>query len=596
MADKIEASIAPKELVLAPGDNAEATATLHNLGQSVDQFTLSVDGLDPGWYTLPVSSVALFPNDVDNLKLVLHPPKGDDTKAGSYTGRINVASQENPGEVATVEIIIEIRAVPRVELSISPESASGRYGAYQILLNNPGESEATLNLKAGDAGAGLQYSLRPESLTVPAGGNSQVELEVRMGLITYLGFGEKVFDFQVAATPGGGTAADETPSVSGQLVRIPWYRILKRVRIPKIRIPWLARQPVITEFKATSLDQREFTLKWSTKRATGVRLNDQEIGLQGEEPVYPGENASYVLSVMNKHGQSSQTLELRPAPAPQARVSERIRASLTATELQAYAGGPPVVASLELQNLGDIVDKFLVSVDGLDEDWYSRSASSIALFPQASQQVQISFQVPKKKGIRARSYPFALKISSQSLPQEYASIVAEIQVLPSAEFKLQVRPYRISARRKGTFRINLANTSVSNLSLTLSATDLDEGLRFFFKDENPSVTAWNTIEVPVVAKPKRGSGVGERRRYDITVTATDGDGNSQTVNCELHHRPFMASWKPVFRLIRAIIVLGALGVGGYYLLRLGGGWRLLRSSPQSWVNQLVRVVEGFFSR
>lgn len=169
-------------------------------------------------------------------------------------------------------------------------------------------------------------------------------------------------------------------------------------------------------------------------------------------------------------------------------------------------------------------------------------------------------------------------------------------MLPSVEFKLGVHPFRVSCRRKGTFQITLANIGVSDASFTLDATDLDEGLRFRFKAENPAVPAWNTVEVPMVARPKRGSGIGEKKRYDITVTAATGEGNPQQVNCQLNHNPFIGSWRPILRLIRIIIVLGIIGVGVYYLLRLGGGWGVLTRSPQTWADQLIRTIEGWFLR
>jgi len=34
----------------------------------------------------------------------------------------------------------------------------------------------------------------------------------------------------------------------------------------------------------------------------------------------------------------------------------------------------------------------------------------------------------------------------------------------------------------------------------------------------------------------------------------------------------------------------------YFVLQWGGGWKTLTSSPQTWVNQLIRTVEGWFFR
>lgn len=241
-----------------------------------------------------------------------------------------------------------------------------------------------------------------------------------------------------------------------------------------------------------------------------VQLDDEDVDPQGESLVHPAGTTQYVLTASNKYGTTSQTLEVHPLPLPKAKASERIRASLSPTALQVQAGVTPAQAMLQIQNLGDIVDKFLIEIEGLDESWYSRSASSIALMPQATDQVQISFQPPKKKGVKAKEYPFAVTVRSQSTPEEATSIVAQLEVLPSIDFKLGVHPYRVSCRKKGTFRIKLTNTGVSDINFALEATDLDEGLHFRFKDENPQVSAWNSIEVPMLARPKRGSGVGEK--------------------------------------------------------------------------------------
>ena len=211
MLDKVEVTVVPTAFVVAAGDTTEAAATIRNLGQTVDQFTISLDGLDPSWYSLPVSSVALFPNDQDKLRIILHPPKTAEAKTGSYPFRINVNSQENPEETAIVELTIEIRALPELELAISPQRITGSKGTYKIVVNNPSDSEATLHLKANDAHGRLRYSLQPESITVPGSGRSESTLEVRLGWMALFG-GEKEFDFQVTAELH---EAEEAKAVNG---------------------------------------------------------------------------------------------------------------------------------------------------------------------------------------------------------------------------------------------------------------------------------------------------------------------------------------------------------------------------------------------
>ncbi len=591
MSSKIEVAVAPKSFVVAAGDTIEATATLRNLGQSVDQLTLGVETLDPGWYSLPVSSVALFPNDQDNLKVVFHPPKKAETKPGSYPFRIKVVSQENPGEVTTVDLAIEIRGLPGIELDISPQSIAGWKGVYNIEVENAGDVEAKVNLSASDTKGNLRYSLQPPSLTVPSGGRGAATLVAKLGWLSFLG-GEKGFDFQVRASVA---EAEEAKTINGRLVRISSYRYL-----PKIQVPWLRQQPAIRTFEATTRDQREFKLSWSVKRAAEVKLGDEEVESSGEKLVSPTETTSYVLTASNKHGISNQTVNVQPIPTPKARVSERIRASFSPSSLEVVAGGIPVQATLALQNLEAVVDKFSVEIEGIDGAWYSRSASSMALMPQATDQVVISFQPPKRKGVRARAYPFGITVHSQNTPQEATTILGSLVVLPSVEYKIAVRPYRVTARRKGKYRVNLTNTSVSDANVRLGATDLDEGLRFLFKDENPTVASWESIEIPVIVMPKRGSTIGESKRYDITITATDNMGNSQTVNCEMYHNPFIRSWRTIFHVVRLIIFLGILGALIGFVIHWGGGLAVLTKSPQTWwnqfVNQIMRTFGAWLSR
>ncbi|HEY79310.1 MAG TPA: hypothetical protein G4O09_09375 [Dehalococcoidia bacterium] len=595
MAGKVEVTMAPTSFVVAAGDTAEATATLHNQGQTVDQLTISIDGLDPGWYSIPVSSVALFPNDQDKLKILIHPPKKAETKAGSYPFRVNVTSQENPAEITTVDLLVEIRALPEMEVSISPQRVVGHKGIYKVAINNKSSSDALVRLRASDVQGKLRYNLEPEIFTVPGSGHSEATLEVRLGWLDFFG-GSKEFDFEVLVASPEGQFAEDTKVITGQLVRKTWYRSFPSIRLPRIRLRWLERPPVINTFKASMEDKREFMLDWVVKRATEVKLDDEVVSPEGERLVRPAEPTSYVLVAANKYGSVSRTVELKPAPLPVAKTSERIRASLMPAHFQTYAGGTPVEATLQLQNLGEIVDKFMVEVEGLDESWYSRSASSMALMPQATDQVQILLNPPKKKGVKSKTYPFAVTVRSQSAPEEATTVVAELEVQPSVEFKLGVHPYRVSCRRKGTFQVTLANTGVSDASLYLDSTDLDEGLKFRFKNDNPEVISWKTIETPMVARPKRGSMVGEKKRYDITIRATTADGNTQSVNAELYHNPFIGSWRPILRVIRAVLVIAVIGVLIYFVLQWGGGWRTLTSSPQTWVNQLVNTVEGWFFR
>ncbi len=193
-------------------------------------------------------------------------------------------------------------------------------------------------------------------------------------------------------------------------------------------MPFLSRPPAIKSFQVTTDNKRDFRFKWLVQRAKNVQLDGEDVELKGEMMVHPTENKQYVLTAKNRNGSVSKMLEVKPLPIPKSKTSEKIKISLSSTHLQMQAGLIPSILTVQVQNLSDIVDKFVVDVEGLDESWYSRSASSIALMPKTTDQVQINFLPPKKKGVRAGVFPFAITVHSQSTMQESASAVGQLEV------------------------------------------------------------------------------------------------------------------------------------------------------------------------
>lgn len=587
MSERIELTASPASLRMYRGDTAESGITLRNLGTTVDQFTISLEGLDPKWYKLPVSSVALFPNDQDIVKVIVNLPEDVDPGVDAYPITVRAISQENPTDITTTQLNIEVGKAPKLELNISPERLSGRKGTYTLAVSNPDRREYQTQLHAGRSRGGLIFKLQPDSFTVPAGGKAEAALNVRLNWLSLI-LGRETFDFEVTAKQPSGASVGVV-SQNGQLVNTPWYRFFSR-----LRLPFLSKPPVIKTFEAKTDNKREYQLNWLVQRSSRVTLDGSDVETRGETEVHPTEPSKYVLTATNRYGSSTRTIEVKPLPVPQARASDKIKVSMSPVKMQTQAGLVPAQANIQIQNLSTVVDKFMVEVEGLDESWYTRSASSIALMPQASDQVQISFLPPKKKGVKSGTYPFSVIVHSQSMAQESASIIGQMEILPSTEFKLKVHPYRLSGMRKGTCNLNIANTGVSEINIAITATDLDEGLKYQFKPDNLTLGAWNTVELPIVFRPRRGSFLGAVKRYDITITASPENGNPQPANCEFTHSPFLKSWKPIFRLIRIIIGLAFIVAIVVVVIRWGGGWNVLRASPQTWFTNIVNSIQGWF--
>jgi hypothetical protein len=262
--------------------------------------------------------------------------------------------------------------------------------------------------------------------------------------------------------------------------------------------------------------------------------------------------------------------------------------------LKVAAGMEPVEATLDVQNTGSIVDKFSLEIDGLVGNWYSFSAPSVALMPHTKEQVQIYFHPPKVPGVKSGSYPLAVTLRSQSIPQDSTSVSAQLEILPSVTYGISIKPYRKLCRRKCTFQIQITNRDVSDSVLFVDVTDIENGLRFQVENDSPVVPPWQTVDIPMIARPRRNSIIGDLKRYDVSVNATTAEGLTQLARCQIDHKPFLSSWRPVLRFIKFIFIIGIIGLVVYYVIRLGGGWSSLVRDPQSWLDGTIRHIRGWF--
>lgn len=585
MAETIHVIVEPTSFHITAGDMAEATAIISNIGNTVDQFTFSIEGLETDWYNFSATSVALLPNDQETLKIFIHPK--DENKPGSYDFQLVVTSQERPENTQRVELSLEVNVAPELLFEITPQQVTGRNGKYKVLVKNPGGTSVRVHLDTVDDEAMLHYTLQPGELTVPANGQSESSLKVRLRWLDFF-TRDRVCTFQVSAAISD---SEQVKSIDGKLAITAWYRPFQRFKFLRISLPFLRRLPNITEFGASTGDSKKYILSWSVKRATKVTIDDMDVKPLGNLELTPQGMTSYLINASNKYGNVTRTIDVNPVVIPISQTSDRIRVTLSQTEMEVHTGGGQAISTLGIQNTGEIVEKYFIEISGIDTSWYYQSASSISLMPQDTGQVQLVFQPPKTKGVRSGVYPFAVTVRSYSLQEDKTVVIGQLEILPSLEFTMSIAPVRISCRRKGRFRIKLVNRDVTDSNISLEASDYEEKLKFRLAEVDPLVKAWETVEIPVGVIPKSGKFVGENKRYDITVSAKMTEGNVQTVHCEMYHRPFLNSWRPVKILVGLVILFIVI----HYIVGLGDGWDDLFGGPQEWFYKAVRHIRGWVS-
>jgi len=329
MSANIVLSLSATKLEVAPGESVEATITIRNQSQIVDQFGIRIQGLDPTWWTLSTSSVSLFPGDQGEAKLTIHPPKEAESKAGSYSFQVRTVSQANPEEMTEEEAYLVLRGFLVWDVEMSPTKVVGRSGTYRLTASNSGNTDITLILEGKDPEEALDYTFSHNKVTVPAGESALITLKVS----PKKGERGKLYSFQLLVRPAEAkVSSKESKTIDGQLEyrgrRFPWKWILLGVAIAvvaflvwKFVIP--PPLPVINSFTADpeSIAAGESsTLSWDVSGADTVTIDPEVEGCDfdptaGTCTVSPTTTTTYTLEASNRAGNSTETFTVTVLPA-----------------------------------------------------------------------------------------------------------------------------------------------------------------------------------------------------------------------------------------------------------------------------------------
>ena len=339
MAERIGLLLEPSSLQVQAGGEAVAILTVENRSTIVDQYSVSVEGLEPGWYDLSSAVAGLFPGEKAQVRVSFHPPRSTQVQAGTFPFSIRASSLANPQEYSTVEGSLEVLPFGVSTLEMSPERLEGRRGVTQLLLRNQSNAPAPLNLQATDLEEGLEYRFGADTVTVPAGGESTVSLTLwpkRRPL-----FGEPhEYPFRVVALEPEQRPEETTMAVEGAFTYQPplagvlkalgglWRRLrpvlpllLSLIALalalfaflkppPKVETPAPpAPPPVVQFFRSEAGPGGSLQLKWQVEGAQQVRLDGNEVDpRQGAITVDRPENKEYTLEASNQGGTVRQRL------------------------------------------------------------------------------------------------------------------------------------------------------------------------------------------------------------------------------------------------------------------------------------------------
>ncbi len=237
MAPSIRLDGWPTYTDIAPGLRHRLGLSITNTGQIVDQYVLSLTGLDESWYTLTPPTVSLFPGATGHAELLLHPPPGS-ASAGDYPFTVAATSATDPAFQAARESGIRISKVGNPAIDLRPLRVEGRRAAFTVKWKNPTNSPYSVLLAVRDAEDGLRTMIDPEGpVPVPPGQERSVRVSV------WPKRGETVgpphpYDIEFRGLrPGSEDLLEPALKRSSQFIYLPPMRALALPR-------WLRRLPI----------------------------------------------------------------------------------------------------------------------------------------------------------------------------------------------------------------------------------------------------------------------------------------------------------------------------------------------------------------
>lgn len=224
-----------------------------------------------------------------------------------------------------------------------------------------------------------------------------------------------------------------------------------------------------------------------------------------------------------------------------------------ASDLLSVDAGSTTPLGVDIINRGEEPDVFEITVEGLDEDWYSLPVASISIEASGSAQDKILMHPPRASDSIAGNYPFVLR--TRSLNSGDNRVVQGIlEVRPFHQLSLDVEPRKIITAGVGAvaqFTLKVLNLSNTEHTLQVFASEPDAGCTFQFEHDRITLGPGQEREVLIDAIPTKRSIIANPRLYGLSFSVRSAAFPTVAAyaNAQLEQRPLVSP-------IPALSVLG----------------------------------------
>ena len=216
-----------------------------------------------------------------------------------------------------------------------------------------------------------------------------------------------------------------------------------------------------------------------------------------------------------------------------------------------FSVSPGSSASLPIviHNQGLVEDSFRLSVDGIPAGWVSTSMPVVQISPGEQKEATLSIRPPRSPQSRAGRHTFQVKVTSQQMPDQTASVNCTLTVAAYSQFNCKLEPQRVNAGKPA--RVVLANQGNIQGSYRLTWQSHEDVLAFEPGSmQEVRVPAGETGVAEFTVKPSRSQILGGEVSNPYRVVVGSSEKEMQTLNGEVLSRGLIPVWVlPVVLLV-----------------------------------------------
>jgi hypothetical protein len=240
------------------------------------------------------------------------------------------------------------------------------------------------------------------------------------------------------------------------------------------------------------------------------------------------------------------------------------------------APGSSASFTVEVRNLGTVVDRYRCEIVGMDAAWVTVSPASMELFPQGTDarlrpdappsvgRFTITLHPPRLPVATAGPWPIGARVTSEHDPGSRRVEETTVAILPFGALDADLHPSLTSGRLGAQAIVQISNKGNRSEAVTLLGSDPAARLAFEFRPPTANLGAGESVGV---ATRLSGGGIKlvggtEARPFKIDVRASSPDTEPRVLTGSFERRALIPSGVPMAAAVVLALGLAAAAVFG----------------------------------